>query len=99
MRHHFDKALEWLDKGERWARELDWERQLAWNMHLRGTTLIQKGDISAAEPFLVQSLDMADSWNERRLIARNKYRLAQVYLNTGRLQLAFHTAEEARDLY
>ncbi len=99
IRHHFDKALEWLDKGESWARELDWERQLAWNMYLRGATLIQKGDISAAEPFLVQSLDMAVSWNERRLIARNKYRLAQVYLNTGRLQLAFHAAKEARDLY
>ena len=47
----------------------------------------------------MQSLSMATSWNERHLMAYDKYRLAQVYLNINRLQLARQMAEEARDLY
>ncbi|HEU5226897.1 MAG TPA: NB-ARC domain-containing protein [Ktedonobacteraceae bacterium] len=99
IRLHFDEALVWLDKGEQWSGELDWERQLAWNLQLRGTILIQQGTLTAAESYLIQSLRMATSWNERRLIARNQYHLAQVYVDTNRLQLAFRATQEARDLY
>lgn len=99
IRSHFDEALVWLDKGERWSRELDWERQLAWNLQLRGTMLIQQGAPDEAEQYLIQSLRMATSWNERRLIARNQYRLAQVYVETNRIQLALQASQKARDLY
>jgi ethanolamine utilization microcompartment shell protein EutS len=38
------------------------------------------------------------TWDEPRFFAYAKYRLAQVYQRTGRLDLAHRTAEEARDL-
>ena len=40
----------------------------------------------------------ATTWDEPRLLAYAKNRLAQVYWKTGRLELARRTAEEARDL-
>jgi tetratricopeptide (TPR) repeat protein len=98
-KQRFDKALAWLDQSEKWSRELGWSRGLAWILYRRGITLIQQGNISSAEPFLMESLNMATSWNERHLIAYDKYRLAQVYLNINRFQLARQMAEEARDLY
>lgn len=97
-KQHFDKALEWLDQGEKWCREIGWTRGLAWNMYLRGHTLIQQGNTTSAEPFLMKSLRMATSWGDRRLISRNKHRLAQVYVDTDRLQLARQMAEDTRDL-
>jgi tetratricopeptide (TPR) repeat protein len=98
-RLHSDKALKWLDKGDRWSKELGWSRGLAWNLYKRGIILAQQGNIAAAEPLLTRSLSMATSWNERRLVAFNKHRLAFVYLDMGRFELAYQTAEEARDLY
>ncbi len=98
-RHHFDKALAWLDQSENWSRELGWTRGLAWIMYRRGITLIQQENYSSAEPFLEQSLNMAVTWNEGLLIAYDKFRLTQVYASTGRLELALERAEEARDLF
>lgn len=94
----FDKSLQWLEQGDQWCGELGWKRQLAWNLYLQGTILLMRRDTTASEQSLMQSLDMATSWSERRLMAHNKHRLAQVYADTGRLQLALQTAEEARDL-
>jgi tetratricopeptide (TPR) repeat protein len=94
----FDEALAWLDRSEQWCSELGWSRGLAWNALLRGTILIQHGNTTAAEPFLLQSQDMSTSWGERRLIAYNQFRLAEVYLENGKLKLASQMAEEARDL-
>ncbi|HLX57951.1 MAG TPA: DUF4062 domain-containing protein [Ktedonobacteraceae bacterium] len=97
--HHFDKALAWLDQSENWSRELGWTRGLAWIMYRRGITLIQQENYSSAEPFLQQSLNMAVTWNERHLIAYDKFRLARVYASTGHPELALQRAEEARDLF
>lgn len=99
MKQHYDKALAWLDVSDPWCQEQNWSRQLAWNSYFRGSTLVQQGEALAAEPFLVRSLEMATSWGERRLIARNKERLIQVYADTERLQLAIYTAQETYDLY
>lgn len=99
QKHQFDKALDWLDRSDGWRAEISWSRGAAWSMCLRGTTLIAQGNIAIAEPLLMQSLDMATSWNERRLIAHNKYQLAQVYFETEQLQLALQMAEEAHDVY
>jgi len=98
-KHHFNEALQWLDKSEKWSRELGWTRGLAWIMYRRGITLIQQEDYSSAETFLEQSLSMAITWNERHLIAYDKFRLARVYASTMRQELALRTAEEARDIF
>ena len=98
-KQRFDQALEWLDRGDTWCREVDWSRGLAWIMYRRGTILIQQGNTVDAESLLEQSLSKAVSWSERRLIAHNKYSLAQVYALTNRVQLARQTAKEAYNLY
>jgi len=97
-KQQFDKALEWLNRSERWCRELNWERGLAWNMYRRGAILIQQGNSAIAETFLTKSLSLATSWSDRRLMVYNKYCLAQVYAETGQIGLARQMAEEARDL-
>ncbi|HJT56318.1 MAG TPA: NB-ARC domain-containing protein [Ktedonobacteraceae bacterium] len=98
-RGQFDKALEWLDQSEVWCRKLCWSRRLAWNMHLRGVTLSQQGNIPAAEPFLLESLHMAVSWKEHYLVALNKHSLTEVYAEADRLHLALQMVEEAHNLY
>lgn len=98
-KQRFDNALAWLDRADMWCKELNWLRGLIWNSYFRGATLIEQGNITAAEPFLIESLNMATFWNERRLIALNKLSLAQIYLKTHQLQLAHQMAEEARDLF
>ncbi len=99
MNHQYEEALERLDVSDQWCREQNWPRRVAWNNYFRGSILAQQGELPAAEPFLIESLEMASSWGERRLIARNKERLIQVYAGTTRLQLAIYTAQEAFDLY
>lgn len=95
----FDERLDMLEQAEDWARQLGWTRALAWIKYQRGETLIERGEIEEAESFLERSLRMAESWNERRLIACNKYGLARVYAATGRLALARQFAEDACDIY
>lgn len=99
QKQHFDKALEWLALGEKWSGEFGWSRGLAWMLYRRGTILIHQEHFTDAEPIFLRSLNMAGTWNERRLIARNKYGLAQVYVYTNQFQLAFQMAKEAFELY
>jgi tetratricopeptide (TPR) repeat protein len=99
QKQQVDKALEWLDRGEQWCKETSLSHELAWNMYLRGVILIQRGDLAAAELFLTRSLNLTTTWSGQRLIANDKYRLAQVYSETGQIQLALQMAEEAHDLY
>lgn len=98
-RQRFDKALEWLDQGEKWSEDIGWSRMLAWITYLRGMVQIKQGDDVAAESSLMVSLSMASSWGEHRLIGYTKRRLAGIYLGTDRLQLACHTAEDAHDVF
>jgi hypothetical protein len=94
---NLEASLEWLDKGEAWARELGWFRALTWYLYRRGANLTDAGRYVEAEPYLLQAIESA-AWDEPRLFAYVKYRLAQVYQKTGRLDLARRMAEEARDL-
>lgn len=98
-KRHFEKALEWLDRREQWCKELGWSRALAWTTYRQGVTLLEQGNSSIAETFLLKSLGMATPWSDRHLMARSKHRLAQAYADTGRLHLAFQEAEEAHDLF
>ena len=98
-RERLNKALDWLAQGERWARELQSSRELAWTMFRRGSVLLELGETTEAEFSLKQSLAIASSWNEQRLIAHNQHKLAQVYLNTAQMQPAIQRGEVARDLY
>jgi tetratricopeptide (TPR) repeat protein len=95
----FNRALQWLDQSEQWCIELGWSRRLAWNLSLRGATLILQGKVVEAEPLLTQSLAMATSWNEYNLIALTKQYLAQVYISGEQFHQARKYAIEAYDLY
>jgi tetratricopeptide (TPR) repeat protein len=98
-KHHFEEALEWLDRREQWCRELKWSRALAWTLYRRGTTLIEQGNTTLADVPLKQSLEMATPWNDRHLIARNQLSLALVFAATGQFPNALQAAENACDLY
>ncbi|MDQ2809119.1 MAG: effector-associated domain EAD1-containing protein [Chloroflexota bacterium] len=93
-----EEALSWLDEDEKHSREIGWNRGLAWNRYRRGDYQVQLSNVNLAELFFAESLQMASSWEERRLIALNKYRLAQIYASTNRLDRARETAEEGRDI-
>jgi len=94
---NLEASLEWLDKGEGWARELGWSRALAWCLYRRGANLADAGQYAEAESYLLQALE-AVTWDEPRFLVFAKVRMARVYQKTGRLGLARRTAEEARDL-
>ncbi len=70
---------------------------ISWYLWRRGANLLEAGRYAEAEPYLLQAIE-AVTWDEPRFFAYAKYRLAQVYQKTGRLELARRTAEEARDL-
>jgi hypothetical protein len=94
---NLEASLRWLEQGEIWAKEIGWSRALAWYIWRRGVNLVRAGYYNEAEQYLLQAIE-ATTWNEPRLLAYAKNRLAQVYWKTGRLELARRTAEEARDL-
>jgi hypothetical protein len=94
---NLEASLEWLDKGEVWVREQGWTRSLAWYLWRRGANLVEAGRYAEAESYLLQAMGTV-TWDEPRFFAYAKYRLAQVYQKTGRLELARRMAEEALDL-
>ncbi len=98
-RGNFEQAFFWLGQAEKWTTEPESSRCLAILFHARGVILLQQENFEAAEPLLLQSLEMTSEWEGRRYIADIKLRLAQVYIHTSRLQLARQSAEEARDLF
>jgi hypothetical protein len=94
---NLEASLEWLDRGEVHAKELGWYRALIWFLYRRGANLARTGHYAEAESYLLQAMRDA-TWDEPRLLAHIKRYLAWVYQQTGRLELARRTAEEARDL-
>jgi len=99
IRGNFDRATAWLNEAEGWARSINAQRRLARIFNFQGVNLIEQKNFAEAEKLFLQSLDLHASWGEYRFVARNKYRLAAIYAQTGRLQLARQTAEEARGLF
>ena len=98
-RGNFDKAQEWTDKGERWSREPGALRRLRAVLYRRAANLIKQGRYEQAEPLLLEALRWSSSWGGAYYVALDKFRLAEVYANTGRIQLARRYAQEARDLF
>jgi tetratricopeptide (TPR) repeat protein len=96
-RGNLEASLEWLDQGEVWARELGWERALAWYDYRRGMNLIQNGRPAEAEPWLLKAMETM-TWDEPRLIAYAKACLAQAYQALNRWEEARRAAVEALDL-
>ncbi len=96
-RGDLDAALEWLDRGEEWARELGWARALAWYAYRRGVNLIQNGRPMEAEPWLLRAIERM-TWDEPRLVAYAKAWLAEAYRMLGRWGEARRSAAEAAEL-
>ena len=60
---------------------------------------MREGDLAQAENLLMTALRPSESLGEARFIAYAKQRLAEVYLATGRVQLARQLASEALDVF
>ena len=60
---------------------------------------MKQGRYEEAETALVKALELNTQWRGTQYIALDKFRLAEVYANTGRLRLACIYAQEACDLY
>lgn len=96
-RGNLEASQKWLDQGETWAKELGWERAMAWFAYRRGANLVEASKYAEAELWLLKAIEMM-TWEEPRLIAYAKARLAQVYLGLGRREEARRMAQEALNL-
>jgi tetratricopeptide (TPR) repeat protein len=93
----FEKGLKWLEQDEKLCITIGWSRGLSWSYYLQGVAFFKQGKLQEAEQFFSKSLQYAG--NERRLIAHNKRRIAQIYSSTARKMLALHLAKEAQKLF
>jgi tetratricopeptide (TPR) repeat protein len=93
------QAFHWIDCAERWARSLKSPRRIAGVSYRRAANLVRIGQFVEAEPYLLEALEINSSMGERRFIAYDKLRLAEVYCATGRLLAARQSAQEARDIF
>ena len=93
------QAFHWIDRAEIWARSLKSPRRLAGVLYRRAADLVRIGQFAQAEPYLLQALEINSSLGECRFIAYDHQRLAEVYSATGRLILAWQSAQEARGIF
>ncbi len=96
---NFDKAQEWTDRGEIWAQEARGSRRYPAILYRKAVNMMRQGRYQEAETPLLEALDLNNRWKGTQYIALDKYRLAEVYANTGRMPLARRYAQEARELY
>jgi tetratricopeptide (TPR) repeat protein len=96
---NFQRATAWLDEAEHYATQLNSIRRLTAIAARRGIYSVMQGDLFAAESFFVKALEIDTARGERRYVAHNKLRLAEIYAQTGRPQIAEQFAEEAFDIY
>jgi tetratricopeptide (TPR) repeat protein len=98
-RKNVDQAQAYLLQSEQLAKQLGWSRELSYIIYRRGCLFLNQANYPAAEQFFMQSMEMATSWEDRRLLAHCKSRLGQLYTFTNRRLLADQMNQEARDLY
>ena len=95
-RRNLDEALEWLDKVEPFLQQARLYRSRLSLLYRRARVLMLKGDYSAAEPLLERTVRLEVEQGGRLFLAADKFRLAEVYAATGRVQAARQLAIEAR---
>jgi tetratricopeptide (TPR) repeat protein len=95
----FEASLHWVNVAEQTAIELNASRIMSNVWARKGSILMSQGKLDEAESYLLKSLDLRTRLGLRRHIAANKERLAKLYLQMGKAQLARQYAEEAKDLY
>lgn len=93
------QALVWLEKAEAWARQLRGNRNTAAVLSRRADIFRKQNRLEEAEHLLWQTLELDIARGEKRRIAYDKNRLAKIYLQTGRIQLARQMAQEASELF
>jgi tetratricopeptide (TPR) repeat protein len=98
-RGSFQSSTEWLNRAEQSAEHLNSSRRLSSIIARRGMNAALQGDWLSAEKCFTNALMLDTTRGERRYIAHNKLRLAEVYAHTGQLQAAQQVAGEARDIY
>jgi tetratricopeptide (TPR) repeat protein len=94
--HNENEVAKWMDKAEACADELKASWAIYAVRYRRGANLVLQGKYLAAEELLLQSYDKDTRAGYTSHIA---FRLAQVYANTGRAQLARQYAQEALTLF
>jgi len=97
LRGEYDKAHEWLNQAEKWARQLGSPRNIAAALHLRAGVSIAQNHWGEAEMSLNEALEIGLELREHRLVASCKRQLAEVYLATRRLRMAQQLAEDVRN--
>ena len=95
----YDSALHWADLAEQAALQLKASRVITNVWSRKGSILRKQGNLDEAEKYLLKSLEVRTRLGLKRHIASDKGRLAKVYLQMGKIQLARQYAEEAIDSY
>ena len=93
------EATQWVEVAEQCVKDLKATRMVASVISRRGTILRKQQNYKDAEKYFMQALEMYSKWGLKRHIAATRLRLARVYKDTKRIQLAIQYAEEAKDIY
>jgi tetratricopeptide (TPR) repeat protein len=99
FRKNYEKAKEWIDIAEDWAKETHSERTSSIILYRRAAIAMSVGDFVAAEKYLLDALALNVTRGERRFVAQDKYWLARVYRDMGNVHLSRQYAEEALDSF
>jgi len=99
FRKNYEKAKEWIDIAEHWAKETHSERTSSVIMYRRAAIAHATNDFVTAEKHLLDALALNAARGERRFVAQDKYQLAKVYEHMGNLHLAQKYAEEALEAF
>ena len=96
---NIDKALDMANQVIELSKPTGESRSLAWGYYFRGTMLFKKKQYLEAESALNKCIKMGKVWEEQRLVAFSKRRLAWLYSATQRISLSRLTAEEAIEIF
>jgi tetratricopeptide (TPR) repeat protein len=92
-------SLDLLSIAEQAAVQIQWQHGLAWAKYRRGCVKFAMKAFGEASTLFNESLQIIEPWNERYLIADNKYLLAQVSAAQGDTDAARALAQEALEIF
>ena len=98
-RGEHERGLQLLDIAEQAARAISWQRGVAWAKYRLGSINASMGRYGEAKLHFQESLRIVEPWNERYLMADNKYMLATVSAAEGDVELARQQAQDAYHIF